>query len=307
MASGTQTNGGPAQPSLLGLPAELRNEIYLLVATGNTRPLLVSRLMQLRAHSKPFPEKKEKIKLETLLDSAVGLHPFSRTCRQLRDEFQPLFLHESEPCHRLIVNNFNVAQTSFAARFLHKCRVMGFRRKGARRHTSRSGIKHRIKLEFHSDSDIIRSAYAFLEQIVAKREYPKEMITQATIKWAMNRSHRMYIYDTSSQLIVRRRTPEMSNAQVARAVTALDLDETRRIFCYVDSIIYGFEPILAIDGPDSWDEEAVQLIRHVWNEKLRRSTNDWRGQEVQSLTVRERIRRHIRKRMRMRMGDESDD
>ena len=116
MASNTQTNGAPRpQPTLLGLPAELRNEIYLLVAVESTRPLLVSRLMQLEAQRALLPpDNRDNVTLVNRLNNAVGLHPLSQTCRQLRDEFQPVFLHNSAPCHRLIINNFDVAQTEAA-------------------------------------------------------------------------------------------------------------------------------------------------------------------------------------------------
>jgi hypothetical protein len=185
MASGTKTNGEPApQSTLLGLPAEFRNEIYLLVAAGSTRPLLVSRLMHLQATRKSSPDKKIRSTLETLLDSAVGLHLLNQTCRQLRDEFQPLFLHASEPYHRLILNNFDVAQTEFVIWFLYKYRARGLRTKDVRGYTSHSGVAHKVKVEFLGDGDIVKSADAFLQHIIAKcdlREHLTKPMTRPAI------------------------------------------------------------------------------------------------------------------------------
>jgi hypothetical protein len=80
----------------------------------------------------------------------------------------------------------------------------------------------------------------------------------------------------------------------------VQLDETRRISNCIESIIYDFGPTLAIDDPDSWSEEAVHLIRHIGNEKLRRSTDDWEEKAVRYQSVRQRIHGY---RNRMRLGE----
>lgn len=281
MASNTQTDVASApQPTLLGIPAELRNDIYLLVAFGSTRPLLVSRLMQLEAQTTNPPDNRNNVTPESVLDRAIGFHPLSQTCRQLRDEFQPFFLHESATRHRIIINNFDVAQTEFVVSFLHKHRVKGFRLKGARRYTSHSGVPHSIKVEFLADSDIVKSADAFLQHVLTKSEIPKHLITRSAMQIIMNKTPRICLRNTSSQLVVRRRTPDMSPEQAARAVTALQLDETRRIFRCIETMIYDVELLVAFDGLESWSEEAVKLIRHVWDKDLRRSTDDWEEKMV---------------------------
>lgn len=277
MAPDTQSDGASApQPTLLGLPAELRNDIYLFVAAGSTRPLLASRLMQLEEQTTTSPDNRNNVTPETVLNRAVGLHPLSRTCRQLRDEFQPVFLHESAPYHRLIINNFDVAQTEFVTSFLHKFHVRGFRLKGARRYKSHSGVPHSIKVEFLADSDIVKSADAFLQHVLTKSEIPKHLLTRSAMQVIVNKTSRISLRNTSSELIVRRRTPDMSPEQAARAVTALQLDETGRIFRCIETMIHDVELFLAFDGLESWSEEAVKLIRHVWDNHLRRSaTDDW--------------------------------
>lgn len=290
MAPDTQSDGASApQPTLLGLPAELRNEIYLLVAAGSTRPLLASRLMQLEAQTTISPDNRNNVTPETLLNRAIGLHPLSQTCRQLRDEFQPVFLHESAPCHRLIINNFDVAQTEFVASFLHKHYVKGFRLKGARRYTSHSGVPHSIKVEFLADSDIVKSADAFLQHVLTKSEIPKHLLTRSAMQVIMHKTPRMCLRNTSSELVVRRRTPDMSLEQAARAVTALQLDETKRIFRCIETVIYDVELLLAFDGLESWSEEAVKLIRHVWDKNIRRSTDDWEEKMVLCARLRQRM------------------
>jgi hypothetical protein len=264
--------------------------------------------MQLQAQRKSSPEKKKKKKkkknvtLETLLNSAVSLHPLSWTCRQLRDEFQPLFLHESEPHHRLIINNFDVAQTEFVTRFLYKYRTRGFRTNGLRRNTSHSSVAHKVKVEFLGDSDIVKSADAFLQHIIAKCDLQEHLIkspTRPAIGMILSNRQCMALYNTSPRLIIRCWTPEMSPEQAARAVTVLQLDETRRIFRCIESVMYDFGPTLAVDDPDSWSGEAVHLIRHVWNEKLRRSTDEWEEKAIRCRSVRERIREYHN---RVRLG-----
>ena len=176
MASDTQTDReSSSQLTLLGLPAELRNSIYFLVAAGNTRPLLVSRLMQLESQRALLPpDNRDNVTLENRLNNAVGLHPLSQTCRQLRDEFQPVFLHHSAPCHRLVVNNFDVAQTEFIANFLRKHRIVDLWQDRVRRYVYASGIVGRIEVEFRGDSDIVKSTEALLHHIRTPCELRKE-------------------------------------------------------------------------------------------------------------------------------------
>jgi hypothetical protein len=258
--------------------------------------------MQLEAQRKSSPNKKPKVALETLLDSAVGLHPVSRACRQLRAEFQPLFLHESETLHRLIINNFDVAQTEFVTRFLYTYCIRGSRANGVHRCTSHSGAVHKVKVEFLGDSDIVKSADAFLQHIIAKcdlREHFIAPMTHPAFRMILSDRLSIALYNTSPQLIIRRRTPDMSLRQGNRAVTTLQLDETRRIFRCIENVIYDFGPTLGSDGPDSWGEEAVHLIRYVWNERLRRSTDDWEEMVIRCRSVGQRYRDYHN---RMRLG-----
>lgn len=264
MASDTQTDGKSlSQLTLLGLPAELRNSIYFLVAAGNTRPLLVSRLMQLEAQRALLPpDNRDNVTLENRLNNAVGLHPLSQTCRQLRVEFQSVFLHYSAPCHRLIVNNFDVAQTEFDANFLRKHRIVDLWQDRVRRYVYASGVVGRIEVEFRGDSDIVKSAEALLHHILTPCELRKNPNGLSAVSWARGPTQRMAIYNIHSQLAIRRRTPDMSARQAARAITALQLEETGRIFRCVGSIVR--DANFSFDGWRPWSEEAVRLIRKAW-------------------------------------------
>jgi len=276
MASDTQNDGKSAlRPTLLSLPAELRNSIYFLVADGNTRPLLVSRLMQLEVQRALLPpDNRDNVTLENRLNNAVGLHPLSQTCRQLRNEFQPVLLHNSAPCHRLIINNFDVTQTEFVTNFFRKHRIVDLWQDRVRRYVYASGIVGRIEVEFRGDSDIVKSAEALLHHILTPCELRKEPNGLSAIDWARARgpTQRMAIYNIHSQLAIRRRTPDMSPRQAAKAVTALQLEETGRIFRCITSIVRDVN--FAFDERRPWSEEAVRLIRKVWREALARSFRD---------------------------------
>ena len=271
------------KPTLLGLPAELRNQIYTLLAAGDTRPLLVSHLMQLEAQTSPLPDLRDNAAVEALLNSVVGLHPLSRTCRQLRNEFQPLFLRTATG-HRLIVNNFDLAQIEYVADFIHKhfirrCRTVEL--EGVRRYFSPYGVEHfpKIKVDFLGDSNIVLSAEALLWYILKKRELPKGLTTLSTVECVEYRPKRINTFSPHSQLYIRRRTPDMSRKQAARAVTALHLEETNRMFRLIEALVYDVK--LAVNGPETWSVEAVYWIRHVWGSALRRSPEDWRERVVE--------------------------
>lgn len=274
MASITQSDGEYApQLTLLGLPAELRNSIYLLVAAGNTRSLLVSRLMQLEAQRALLhPDNRDNITLENRLNNAVILHPLSQTCRQLRDEFQPVYLYNSAPCHRLIINNFDVAPTEFVASFLRKHRIVDLWQDRVRRYVYASGVVGRIEVEFRGDSDIVKSAEALLHHNLTQCDLRKEPNRLSPVDWAIGPTQRMAIYNISSQLVIRRRTPGIPPTQAARAVTALQLEETGRIFRCIESAVRDLN--FTFDGPTPWSEEALRLVRKVWREALARSFND---------------------------------
>lgn len=274
MASDTQNDGNSvSQPTLLGLPAELRNSIYFLVAVGSTRPLLVSRLVQLEAWRALLPpDNRDNVTLENRLNNAVGLHPLSQTCRQLRDEFQPIFLHHSAPCHRLIINNFDVAQTEFVASFLRKHRIVDLWQDRVCRYAYALGVFGRREVEFRGDSDIVKSAEALLHHTLTPCELRKNLNGLSAVSWARGPTQRMAIYNIHSQLAIRRRTPDMFPRQAARAVTALQLEETGRIFRCIDSIVRDVS--FTFDGWRPCSEEAVRLIRKVWREALARSFKD---------------------------------
>jgi hypothetical protein len=273
MATNEHTNARLAsQPSLRTLPGELRNRIsHHVLAGGLTRPLLVSRLMHLEAQTARLPDRRDSAAIEKVLNGIVSLHPLSRSCRQLRKDFQPLFLHANASYHRFIINNFDLAQIEFVAKFIHRHCIricLEAELEGVRRYFSPYDILHlpMVQVDFLGDSDILKSAEALLKYLIIKRELPRGLTTLSTIKGSTSRTKHINTFSPHSQLSIRCRTPDMSPSRAARAVTGRHMEETSRVFMRIESVIHNLD--LEIRRPESWSEETVYWIRHVWEKHL---------------------------------------
>jgi hypothetical protein len=189
MATNEDTNAESAsQPSLLTLPGEWRNRIYHhVLAGGLTRPLLVSRLIDLEAQNTRLPDRRDNAAVKKVLNGIVSLHPLSRSCRELRKEFQPLFLYANASYHRFIINYFDLAQIEFVAKFIHRHCIricLEAELEGVRCYFSPYDILHlpMVQVDFLGDSDIVKSAEALLKYLIIKRELPRGLTTLSTIK-----------------------------------------------------------------------------------------------------------------------------
>jgi hypothetical protein len=56
------------------------------------------------------------------------------------------------------------------------------------------------------------------------------------------------------------------------------MEETSRVFMRIESVIHNLD--LKSRRPESWSEETVYWIRHVWGTAFRRSPFDWQERVI---------------------------
>ncbi|GAB7335569.1 hypothetical protein MBLNU13_g07904t1 [Cladosporium sp. NU13] len=98
----------PAAPTLQGIPAELRDEIYGLVADDPSRkPIILGRKVAQAVKQFLFDG---DIREQAL--SAIVQHPLEMTCQQMRAEFQAGFNvdYARSQTYELVVDNFDFEQ-----------------------------------------------------------------------------------------------------------------------------------------------------------------------------------------------------
>ena len=95
--------GPPPDASLLGIPPEMRNTIYKLVADDIDEVSIIGRKLD---------QSKATLKDHAWLWDVMAKHPLSQTCRQLRQEFDPVHRHRALTTgvtrYRLELENFDV-------------------------------------------------------------------------------------------------------------------------------------------------------------------------------------------------------
>ena len=105
----------PKDASLPGLPAELRNAIYHLVAEDINEVNFIARKIGLGPGSADAKAR---------LWDTVAKHPLTQTCRQLRQDFDPIHRHKSMVIgvsHYLLeVENFDVGRLGDFAHLLEE-------------------------------------------------------------------------------------------------------------------------------------------------------------------------------------------
>lgn len=94
----------PPQASLLGLPRELRDQIYGYLTEDESRIILGWQFVQV--HKRHYPA----LSYEGCFASAIALHPLSMTCKQMLTEFQPEHLRATKTRWTFSVNNFDLEQ-----------------------------------------------------------------------------------------------------------------------------------------------------------------------------------------------------
>lgn len=101
----------PAEPTLQGIPPELRAIIYKYAATNDEKRIVLGRKLVKEPHN---TLDSHNLDIADRFFSAVAQHPLSMTCRQIRAEFLPqfqtLFSQTPGQSYDLIVNNFDLEQ-----------------------------------------------------------------------------------------------------------------------------------------------------------------------------------------------------
>lgn len=99
------------EPSLQGIPGELRNTIYELVAANEERIVLGRRMVEVRRNNSTQT-------LHECFQKAIALHPFSMTCHKFRKDFHTVYSKDSEAQWVLLVNNFDLQQLQCFSDFI---------------------------------------------------------------------------------------------------------------------------------------------------------------------------------------------
>lgn len=97
----------PPHASLLGLPQRLKDQIYGYLAEDENRIILGWRF--LAAYKRHHP----MLSHEECLDSAIALHPLSMSCKEMLNDFQPVFLRATKSRWTFSINNFDLLQLIF--------------------------------------------------------------------------------------------------------------------------------------------------------------------------------------------------
>lgn len=103
----------PPQASLLGLPQELRDQIYGYLTEDESRIILGWRFVQV--YKRHYPA----LSHEGYFTSAIALHPLSMTCKQMLTEFQPELLRATKTRWTFSVNNFDLEQLQFFSDYVN--------------------------------------------------------------------------------------------------------------------------------------------------------------------------------------------
>lgn len=114
----------PAEPTLQGVPAELRLKFYKLVAATPEKRIILS-----RKFAQAVKNQECDGSLCKQAFSAIVQHPLSMTCRQIREEFQSeahdAFSRSQCQSYDFVVNNFDMEQVRLFREFECNRRATG--------------------------------------------------------------------------------------------------------------------------------------------------------------------------------------
>ena len=169
--SPTQTSL-PPRASFLGLPRELRDQIYEHLADTEERIVLGWRFVQ------AYKYNDDTVSLDECFDSAVALHPLSMTSKQMHAEYQDVHLSASEARWTLLVNNLDLEQLILFDNYIDS-RVFiapinwAFDKKCG---FSRPDFNVDLKLRFQMDRNAPRSATALCELFASDERENKDTL-----------------------------------------------------------------------------------------------------------------------------------
>lgn len=102
----TAASTRPAEPTLQGIPGELRNKIFEL-ATANEEKRTIIGWEFVKAHAEAGYDKST---LRQQFESAAVAHPLSMTCRKLHHDFAVRDTSSTALTYELVVSNFDLDQ-----------------------------------------------------------------------------------------------------------------------------------------------------------------------------------------------------
>ncbi|KAM0721126.1 hypothetical protein Q7P37_003412 [Cladosporium fusiforme] len=144
----------PSEPTLLGIPAELRNSIYEHVSTDASRNRTILGWKFVKAH---INTRKDHSTLRQQFESAAVAHPLSKTCRRFNREYPAIDTSNTAPAYELVVTNFDLEQIELFLQVIQVC-----------------DIKHKtVKFRFQVDRNIVQSAQALSDKLLAHRNDQK--------------------------------------------------------------------------------------------------------------------------------------
>jgi hypothetical protein len=155
----------PTTPTLLGIAGELRNHTFELIAvTTEKRVILGRKLVQII-------DDEHDGTIHGQVPSAIVQHPLSRTCRQLRAEFN-IFSNSRSRSYEFVVNNFDIQQMHLFSKLLAES-------KDEAQWLARSPMQLRFQLDHHAvlSAAALAQAMALCKQdarrfLIGDRELP---------------------------------------------------------------------------------------------------------------------------------------
>jgi hypothetical protein len=176
----------PPQASLLGLPQELKDQIYGYL-TEDEESLILG-LLFVEVYKLRYPS----LSYEECFTSATALHPLSMTCKQMLNDFQTALLRATKTRWTFSINNFDLEQFQFfndyvntgltikpsdqwlAASAAHRTNPVGY---GPR-------LQHNAQLclRYQMDSNALTSV-ARLRHLILSSD-PDDRLTMRAFQWA---------------------------------------------------------------------------------------------------------------------------
>lgn len=151
------SSGPPPQASLTGIPPELRNSIHHLVGEEIDQVTIIGRKIHDPTNHTNATIFYEEIEAGERLWSTIAKHPLSQTCRQLRQDFDPIHRHKalvtkvSEYC--LELENYDIDTMDECASLISQIPPLEQHLRGTyNKHYNRSGDLCKLKVNFQLNS-----------------------------------------------------------------------------------------------------------------------------------------------------------
>lgn len=212
-----------ATPSLLGIPSELKNKIYGLVADETRKPIILGRKVAQAAKQFVFDG---DIRAQALF--AIVQHPLEMTCHQTRAEFQTGFHvdYARSRTYEFVIDNFDFEQLKLFeelqfAKHGDRFRLVKSRSQMQRDRDLKWMSWVSFELRFQMNNDVVASATTFVESVMLCSEgkefsnVPINFSFLAVDHFAMSFRHRDLLAGATDQ------AESMTTAQATEALKIL--------------------------------------------------------------------------------------